>query len=243
MNKEDIDSLLREQLSYYRTGAKEYDIGNRWLLTANNGADWEQIYLRGYADAVSAIESVAVDKDVLELAGGTGMYTEWLARYAAKLTVVDASPESLEINRSIITKWRGDIEYVLADIFDWHPSRRYEAIVFAFWLCHVPLDRFDSFWKTIEQALGQGGTVVFIDAQADATEVSVRQLEDTPDIFAEERLDKEICIRKLANGNRFRIVRVLWQRATLKARLERLGWYVQIDDKSPWLIGSARRTT
>jgi ubiquinone/menaquinone biosynthesis C-methylase UbiE len=36
---------------------------------------------------------------VLELAGGTGIWTEQLARDAVELTVVDASPEMLAMNR------------------------------------------------------------------------------------------------------------------------------------------------
>jgi len=238
-----IDALLREQLAYYRAGAREYDNGNRWLLNVNSGADWEQTYRRGYADAVAAIDAVAVGSDVLELAGGTGMYTERLARCATRLTVVDASPESLEINRSTVGTARSNVEYVLADIFDWCPPRRYDAVVFAFWLCHVPLARFDSFWRTIDQALGEGGTVVFIDAQAEATTPGAGQLEGTPDIFAEERLDEEISVRQLADGSRFRIVRVLWHRSALQARLEGLGWSVRMHDQSPWLVGSACRAT
>jgi 2-polyprenyl-3-methyl-5-hydroxy-6-metoxy-1,4-benzoquinol methylase len=239
MERTAIEPVLSEQLEYYRAGAKEYDNGNRSLLAVRGRADWEQTYLRGYSDAVAAIEAVAVNRDVLEIAGGTGMYTERLARCAARVTVVDASPESLEINRSTTGMARGNVEYVLADIFDWQPPRHYDAVVFAFWLCHVPLSRFDSFWRTIEQALRKGGAVVFVDAQADATSMGTKQPEGTPDIFAEERLGEEICVRKLADGRRFHIVRVLWHRAALKARLERLGWNVRMNDESPWLIGRA----
>lgn len=238
-----VESLLREQLEYYRAGAKEYDSSNRWLINANIGTDWAQSYRRGYADAVAAIEAAASGRDVLEVAGGTGMYTERLVRCAAQVTVVDASPESLEINRSIIGSASGNVEYVHADIFEWQPPRRYDAVVFAFWLCHVPLSRFDCFWRTVEQALGEGGTVVFVDAQADVTVESTIQLEGTPDIFIEERLDEEICVRKLADGRRFHIVRVLWHRSALKARLESLGWNVRMNEESPWLIGSAYRAT
>jgi demethylmenaquinone methyltransferase/2-methoxy-6-polyprenyl-1,4-benzoquinol methylase len=238
-----IDSILSEQLAYYRAGAKEYDSGNRRLLNANGVADWERTYRRGYADAVAAIEAVAVGRDVLEIAGGTGMYTELLGRCAAQLTVVDASPESLDINRSTVSTARGDIEYVLADVFDWSPPRRYDAVVFAFWLCHVPLARFESFWRIVDQALGEGGTVVFVAARADLTPASAGQLEDTADIFAEERLDEEIVVRKLADGSRFRIVRVLWHPSAVQTRLEGLGWSVRMDDQSPWLVGSACRAT
>ncbi|HXM51480.1 MAG TPA: class I SAM-dependent methyltransferase [Pyrinomonadaceae bacterium] len=241
MKSTTTDSVLLEQLAYYRAGAREYDNANRWLLSANRGADWEETYRRGYADAVAAIEALATDADVLELAGGTGMYTELLVRLAAQLTVVDGSPESLEINRAMIGSGRTNVEYVLADIFNWHPPRRYDVIVFAFWLCHVPLNRFEGFWRMIEKALAEGGTVVFIDARSDLTASDAAPLEDIPDIFVEERLDDEVSVRQLSDGSHFRIVRVLWHRSALQALLETLGWSVQTHDQSPWLIGSARR--
>jgi len=236
-----IDLLLFEQLAYYRAGAREYDTGNRSLLGASSGAPWEETYRRGHSDAVATIEAFSAGKDVLELAGGTGMYTELLLRCAKQVTVVDASPESLEINRSTFGKAAANVEYVQADIFEWRPARRYEVIVFAFWLCHVPLAQFDSFWRMIEQALVSGGTVVFVDARAEDAAADTVQAAGTPEIFVEERINDEISVRKLADGRRFRIIRVLWESSALQSRLKNLGWCVRICDQSPWLIGSASR--
>ena len=46
--------------------------------------------------------------EVLELACGTGLWTVELARHAASITAVDASPEVLEINRSRLREARAE---------------------------------------------------------------------------------------------------------------------------------------
>jgi demethylmenaquinone methyltransferase/2-methoxy-6-polyprenyl-1,4-benzoquinol methylase len=47
----------------------------------------------------AALAEFAPTGDVVELAGGTGWWTERLATDARSLTVVDSSPETLELSR------------------------------------------------------------------------------------------------------------------------------------------------
>ncbi len=55
------------------------------------------------------------------------------------------------------------VRFLPADIFDWEPDRHYDAVFFGFWLSHVPLERFDSFWTLIAKCLKPGGRVFFVD--------------------------------------------------------------------------------
>jgi SAM-dependent methyltransferase len=81
------------------------------------------------------IDEFAPTGDVLELACGNGGFTRELVRHARTVTAIDASPRMLERNRREV----GDssVTYVSADIFDWQPDRRYDAVFFGFWLSHV----------------------------------------------------------------------------------------------------------
>ena len=82
------------------------------------------------------IEEFAPAGDVLELACGNGRFTRELVRHARTVTAVDASARMLERNRREVVDSR--VTYVNADIFDWRPERRYDAVFFGFWLSHVP---------------------------------------------------------------------------------------------------------
>lgn len=93
------DSPLAEQLAYYRLRAPEY--GERWqrLGPYDHGADHAAAWERQVGQVEGALKAFAPSGDVLELAGGTGWWTERLARTATTLTVVDASVEPLELSR------------------------------------------------------------------------------------------------------------------------------------------------
>lgn len=77
------------------------------------------------------------------------------------LTVVDASPEMLAMNRQRVRDPR--VRYVTADLFEWQPDRVYDVVFFGFWLSHVPPDRFAPFWLLVNRCLAPGGRAIFVD--------------------------------------------------------------------------------
>lgn len=78
---------------------------------------------------------------MLELACGTGMWTQMLAARAAELTAIDSSPEAIEIARRSCP---ASVRFSCADILHWAPDRRYQLVFFGFWLSHVPSSRLGS---------------------------------------------------------------------------------------------------
>ena len=161
-----------------------------------------------------ALDAFAPRGDVLELAAGTGLWTRHLVRHADALTVVDASPEVLELNRQRVADPR--IEYVVADLFAWEPPRAYDACCFGFWLSHVPESRFESFWATVADALEPRGRVFLVDGAGQHAAHTSRQT-------SEER-----AVRTLADSREFEIVKRFWAPDELAARLAELGWRLDL---------------
>ena len=145
---EGSSSSTDEQLAYYRVVADEYE---RCAID-----------VPGQDELLTAVESFRPTGDVLELACGPGVWTERLQRSAASVTAVDAAPEMLARAR---TRLRSDasVRFVEADLFSWHPTRRYDVVFFGFWISHVPEDRFESFWDLVGEALEPDGRVFFFD--------------------------------------------------------------------------------
>lgn len=226
------EDLLHEQLRYYRDGAAQYDAANRLLLTADDADGRSR--REGRAHATKAL-AVSKGRSVLEIAGGTGVYTEILAQIASDLTVVDASPESLEINRQATAGAPVAVRYIESDIFDWSPTERYEVVVFAFWLSHVPKDAFERFWSLIDRCLAHDGTVVLIDA-GECCHAATND-----NFFSEVRVDESTSIRYLQDGTAYRIVRVLWNSDLLAEQLAHIGWTAEFAPVE-WLIGHVRRS-
>src|SRR5436305_11649436 len=115
---------LAEQLAYYRAVADEYER--------------HAIDVPGEDELASVIESFRPTGDVLELACGSGIWTERLLASANSVTAVDAAPEMLARARARIGG--APVRFIQADLFSWRPDRRYDAVSFGFWISHVPAD-------------------------------------------------------------------------------------------------------
>lgn len=100
---------------------------------------------------------------VLELACGTGYWTEAIAGIAASVHATDASLEVLQIARS---KQLDPAKVTLAPGDAYHPLPAMPAFTagFAgFWWSHVPKLRLPAFLETLHAALVPGSRVVFAD--------------------------------------------------------------------------------
>jgi demethylmenaquinone methyltransferase/2-methoxy-6-polyprenyl-1,4-benzoquinol methylase len=104
------------------------------------------------------------------------------------------------------------VRFIQANLFNWKPDRDYDVVFFGFWLSHVPLERFPSFWSTVGDCLKPGGRVAFVD---DAYRTADELIEG----------DRSSAIRRhLKDGTAFRAVKVPHTPERLQERLARLGW-------------------
>jgi 2-polyprenyl-3-methyl-5-hydroxy-6-metoxy-1,4-benzoquinol methylase len=210
------EGILAEQIAYYRARAPEYD---EWVLRQGRYDHGEE-HRRRWIDELTTIEAALAEAgpagDVLELACGTGVWTQSLAARAARLTAVDASPEVIALNRARVQN--ASVRYVEADLFSWQPREQYDFVFFAFWLSHVPEERFDAFWALVRAALRPSGKVFFADSLA-APEGTAS------DQTLESGGTMERCLN---DGRSFRIVKVFHEPPRLAARLRALGWNAEV---------------
>ena len=212
---EGSDWLLAEQIDYYRAGAPEYSGAALPWAAAQD-------------ELLAAIDSFRPTGQVLELACGPGTWTPHLVRHAAGVTAVDASPEMLGLAAERVGA--GRVRFLRADLFDWQPDRRYDAVFFGFWLSHVPLDRFSTFWSMVDRALQPGGEVFFVDDNLREPDELIEGAESTT------------IQRWLSDGTAHRIVKVPHQPRDLQDRLARLGWRISVSPTSgPYYWGAGQR--
>jgi SAM-dependent methyltransferase len=192
------DPLLAEQLGYYRAVAAEYG-GHATLLP-------------GGEELVNALDGFKPAGRVLELACGPGTWTGQLLEQADQVTAVDASPELLAIAKERAP----GATFVQADVFDWEPHTRWDVVFFGFWLSHVPLERFESFWGLVDRCLEPGGRVFFCDDGY---------------ITEDERMEGEpghTILRRLNDGTEHRVQKIPHEPAELERRLADLGWRIAV---------------
>ena len=58
---------------------------------------------------------------------------------------------------------RTNVDLLIGDLFAWEPDKLHDAVVFCFWLSHVPLDRSDRFWENVHGSLRPGGRFFLAD--------------------------------------------------------------------------------
>lgn len=135
---------------------------------ARRAAECERIYAKPERQADLArlrerLGGLLAGRRVLELACGTGWWTEAIASRAAEVTALDASEEVLAIARAKRYP-PGRVSFAIGDCYALPDSgRRHDALLAAFWWSHVPLARLDAFLRGAERALAPGALLVFID--------------------------------------------------------------------------------
>jgi demethylmenaquinone methyltransferase/2-methoxy-6-polyprenyl-1,4-benzoquinol methylase len=213
------DDLLAGQLAYYRARAAEYDETSYGAVT-------------GERDAIPGlVDAMRIDGDVLEIAGGTGMWTRELARVARSVTYLDGAPEMAALARERVTA--PNVSFEVADVFDYEPQRQFDVVFFAAWISHVPLSRFDAFWSVVGAALAPGGRALFLD------ELPARAHHE-PAPF--DSGDGSLARRKLIDGSEHVLVKVFWEPKDLEAKLAAIGWSSTVTPVvNDWYVGEARR--
>jgi 2-polyprenyl-3-methyl-5-hydroxy-6-metoxy-1,4-benzoquinol methylase len=218
MSERDVDLLLQEQLAYYRRRAPGYD---DWFFRQGRFDRGPELNARWFAEideVVGALEAFRPEGKVLELACGTGIWTDRLVSHAERVVAVDGSVEMLNLNRQRVDQNR--VAYIEANLFDWEPRETFDVVFFSFWLSHVPPVRFESFWDLVRSALKPGGRVFFIDSRYDETSTAVDQSLTAPG---------EVTVKRdLDDGTEWEVVKIFYEPADLSERLAKMGWRVQV---------------
>jgi Trans-aconitate methyltransferase len=207
------DEVLAEQVGYYRQRAKEYD------ATA-------------YGDVAAArprivrlVAEMQPHGRVLEIACGTGVWTEAIAGTVDSVLAIDAAPEAIALARGRVRS--ANVSFEIADVFTWTTDDRFDTIFFSAWLSHVPRNRFEQFWQLLRPLLAADGRVLFIDEHVDVRD-------------KESFVADEIVQRRIEDGRTFRVVKNFVEPAALCDRLRGLGWECEIHrEGDDWIRGAA----
>ena len=219
--------ILDGQIAYYRARASEYD---EWFMRQgryNHGDAHTRQWFTEVEEIQQALALFNPTGNVLEIASGTGWWTEQLARYADTIVAVDAAMETIEINKQRLQAAQvpaEKVKYVHTNIFEWNQDHRadgqFDAAFFSFWLSHVPSDRFDEFWALVRRSLKPNGRVFVIDSLYNQDSTANDQRLSEP--------ENPIMQRRLNDGRTFDIVKIFYRLDELTERLHALGWSAEL---------------
>lgn len=148
---------------------------------------------------------------VLEVACGTGYWTERVARCAAKIVATDAAEEPMRIARS--KAYPEDVvRFELADAYALDPQLgRFDAGLAVFWWSHVPRQRVAEFLDSFHRCLSSGARVLLMDnVYAEDSSTPVSEVDSQGNTYQ---------MRRLADGSRLRVLKNFPSEDELRERL------------------------
>jgi 2-polyprenyl-3-methyl-5-hydroxy-6-metoxy-1,4-benzoquinol methylase len=143
--------MTGELVEYYRRRAAEYE-----AIYAKPERQGDLALLR------ERIPAKLRGARVLEIACGTGYWTQLVAGVAAQVVAIDLAEEPMRIARS--KTYSGNPIFSTADAYALPESLgRFDAALAVFWWSHIPRQRIGEFLASLHRRLEPGAKVVLMD--------------------------------------------------------------------------------
>jgi demethylmenaquinone methyltransferase/2-methoxy-6-polyprenyl-1,4-benzoquinol methylase len=179
------DTSMRE---YYAARAPIYD---EVYLRPERQADLDEMRRR--------IPEWFAGRGVLEVACGTGWWTQFIAPVAARMTATDAVAEPLAFAR--LRPGVERVSFVQADAFALPESLgTFDAAFAGLWISHVPVERRREFLAGLHARLDPGARVVLIDnTEAQCERLPIVERDATGNAYQQRPLPDGTVHRVLKN--------------------------------------------
>ena len=147
--------------------------------------------------------------DVLEVACGTGYWTQHIAPAAQRYVATDAVLEPMEFAK--LRPGVNDVQFVQADAYDLPKHLEPFTAAFAgFWFSHIPIEQRARFIAGLHGLLLPGARVIFIDnSEVQCRELPVVECDEHGNTYQSRPLRDGSCHRVLKNFPSERELRVL----------------------------------
>jgi len=218
--------ILEQQIAYYRARAAEYD---EWWYRKGRFDRGEDMNKQWFAEAQQVrdlLHQTPKLEHILELAPGTGIWTQELVKLGHQVTAVDASPEMIKINQATVQS--DNVNYIEADLFTWKAPQQYDMVFFGFWLSHVPPEKLQPFLQKVSSMLKPNGHFFMIDS---------RKIHESTAVDHTLPEDKNVIMeRTLNDGRNFNIIKVFYEREDLRLALGLAGIDAKVEFTDTFFI-------
>lgn len=143
--------MNKDLVEYYRERAKEYE-------KIYDKPERQQEIIR----ATKILQNIFFDKEVLEIACGTGFWTEKIAQTAKAIHAIDINEAVIDIARQKIFS-KASVNFQVQDIFNLTQDYKHENLFAGFIWSHISLQGLDNFLSIIHNCVNPGGRVVIMD--------------------------------------------------------------------------------
>ena len=205
---------------------------------AKRASEYEEIYLKperqeNIIEAKGLLKNYFYNKSVLEIACGTGFWTETISEVSKSILCTDLNNEVLDIAKS--KKYACKVDFLQDDSYILGKIReKYNSLFAGFWLSHIPKKKIQQFIEVIHNKLSDNAIIVFMDnlyVHGNSTPIS--------------RFDTEgnsYQIRKLNDDSQYEVLKNFYDESSLKECFKDYGKEIQIHIlKYFWIIKYSKK--
>jgi len=199
---------MKEQIQYYKKRAEEYE-----LIYLKEERQFDLAEIRTY------LSNQFIGKEIIEIACGTGYWTEVISKQAKTIKGIDINKEVLEIAKKKI--YRNENTYFdCIDYKDLNEVKQYEGFFGGFIWSHVLIEELEPFLKKLTSLLKINSELIFIDniyVEGSSTPIS--------------RVDKNgnsYQKRKLKTGKEYEVIKNFPNKKELEEAISRFGKSIEL---------------
>lgn len=174
--------------AYYKERAPIYDQVYRYPERQD-----DLRYLEGY------VRRQFAGLDVLEIAAGTGYWTQYIAQKAKSVLATDITQEVLD--RLMERKLPATVRTMLIDAYSLENiPPQFNASFSGLWLSHVPKQKLNEFVSDLHHCLRPGARVTFIDnSKVQCNRLPIKDKDEFGNTYQERQLDSGTTYKVLKN--------------------------------------------
>lgn len=216
---------MQEQILYYQKRAKEYE-----LIYQKPERQKDLSLIKEY------LEKQFIDKTIIEIACGTGYWTEVLSKPSKSILATDINPKVLQIaqNKKYLKQ---NITFEIKDIEDLkYVSGNFEGLFGGFIWSHIRKEDIEDFLKMALNQVKEGAEIVFLDNKFIAgSSTPIIKIDDNGNTFQ---------IRELMSGEKFEILKNFPHPDEMKGLIDKVGNdFEWLDFDYYWIIKFIKRKT
>jgi len=180
---------------------------------------------------VEAVIPYIANRSVLEIACGTGNWTEVITKRASSVLAIDSSPDVLDIARKKLehlpnVTFQETDAYTLEGI-----TGSFDVAFAADWWSHMPISSIGLFLENLHKRLRTGSRIIFID-------MTMREVFENENVFYDADGNR-VSLRALPDGSEFEVIKNFPLKNDLLTILKGSGddiSYLEFEPLKRWMI-------
>jgi len=180
--------MSKDLINYYRDRAKEY----------------ERIYFKperqeDIKTSAKILQELFENKEVFEIACGTGFWTQFMAESAKSIFATDINLSVIEIAKQKEIK-NLNVTFEVADFYKFNSDKKYQSLFGGFIYSHILNQNLDHFFKTLNNFVEKEGRVVLMDnSYVEGSNLPVTDTDEHGNTYQARKLDDGSTHKVLKN--------------------------------------------